>query len=119
MPISPVTMPRWKSVARVVGDLRLAIQPTTAAALDVCGFEIFTREWLAGLQQIRDAFGELHAGGPSLIDAGAGQNVGAAGAFTNARVSVAGKEGLAVAARFVSDFAPHERNVPPSRYRHK
>ena len=56
------------------------------------------REGLAGAEQFEDGFGELRAGGPGFVDAGAGEHVGGAGALADAGEAVAGEDGLAAAA---------------------
>jgi len=53
------------------------------------------------LVKFEDGFGELHPGGPGFIDAGAGEDVGAAGAFPNPGVAIANEKRLAATARFL------------------
>ena len=88
-----------KSVARVLGFARAALDPACAAAFFIGRGQVFLREGLAGAQQLEHRFAQLHAGGPGLVHAGAGEHVGRAGALADAREAVAGEERLAVLAR--------------------
>src|ERR1035437_9868615 len=93
-----------EAVARLLGDFALLLHPTGAPPRHVGGVEVFLGERLARLQQFRHRFGELDAGGPGFVDAAAGQHVGAAGAFADARVALAHQERLAAKARFLQRF---------------
>ncbi len=65
-----------EAIAGVLGLLRAALDPACAAARFIGGGEVFLREGLAGAQEFDDRFAQLHAGGPSLVDAGAGEHIG-------------------------------------------
>ena len=54
------------------------------------------------MEQFDDCFGELCAGRPGFVHARAGQDIRAAGAFADARVSVADEEWLTVRSGFLS-----------------
>ena len=65
-----------EAVARVLGFAGSVLDPACAAAFLVGRGEVFLGEGLAGAEQFEDRFAELHAGGPGLVDAGAGEHVG-------------------------------------------
>ena len=57
-------------------------------------------EGFPGFEQFDHAFREHRAGGPRFVDAGAGEDVGAAGTLANARIAIAGEARFAAAAGF-------------------
>ncbi len=65
-----------EAVARVLRFARSALDPACAASLFIGGGQILLREGLAGAQQLEHGFAQLHAGGPGLVHAGAGEHVG-------------------------------------------
>src|ERR1039458_5858383 len=91
-------------VARLLGNLALFLHPTGAPPRHVGSVEVFLGERLGRLEQFQHRFGELGAGGPRFIHSAAGQHVGAAGAFADARVTIARQERLAALARFLQRF---------------
>ena len=96
--------PPWNPLRAFCGLARSALHPACTAALFVGGREVFAREGLARAKQFEDRLAELDAGGPGLVDAGAGEHVGRAGALADAGEAVADEEGLAVLARFFERF---------------
>ena len=99
-----------ETVAGLFGDAAFLFHPTGAAAGDVGLLQILPGERLPLLVQFEDGFGQLRAGGPGLVDAGAGEDVGAAGAFADACVAIAarGRVRRGVPDSW-SDLAPQER----------
>src|SRR5208283_1386380 len=89
-----------KTVAGFFGDAAFGFHPARAAAFDVGFIEVLPGERLFGLEQFEDSFGELRAGGPGFVHAGAGEDVRGAAAFADARVAVAGEVRLTVLAGF-------------------
>ena len=89
-----------KTIARFLGHDRFLFHPACAAAFHVGFVEILFRERFLCLEQFEHGLGELCAGGPGFIHAGAGEHVRAAAAFADARVAVADEVRFAAAARF-------------------
>ena len=96
----PVDDAFLKTVAGFFGDAAFGFHPARAAAFDVGFIEVLLGERLFGLEQFEDGLGELRAGGPGFVHAGAGEDVRGAAAFADARVAVAGEVRLAVLAGF-------------------
>ena len=90
-----------KPVARIGSNPGFAVYPTGAAATHVSLFQILSRERQFLFEELDDSFGKLRARGPGFIHAGAGENIGAPGAFADSRVAVSHKERLATAPRFL------------------
>ena len=78
-----------KTVAGVLRLARAAFDRAGAAALFVGFGEVLLGKRQAGAEDVEDGFGQLHAGGPGLVDAGAGEHVGRAGALADAGIAVA------------------------------
>ena len=93
-----------EAVARIGGGERFALEPTGATTTDVGEFQIFFRERELIFEQIEYGFGKLRAGGPGLVDAGTGEDIGAAGTFADAGIAIAREKGFAVTARFLKRF---------------
>ena len=89
-----------KTVAGFFGDAAFGFHPACAAAFDVGFIEVLPGERLFGLEQFEDGLGELRAGGPGFVHAGAGEDVRGAAAFADARVAVADEVRLAALAGF-------------------
>src|SRR5208282_450618 len=89
-----------KTVARFFGGASFLFHPARAAALRVSRLEIFLRERFLRLEQFEHGFGQLRAGGPGFVHARSGEDVGAAAAFADARVAVAGEMWFAAPAGF-------------------
>ena len=93
-----------KAVAGVLGFTRAMLNPACAAAFLISGSEVFLGEGLAGAEQFHHCVGQLCAGGPGFVDAGAGKHVGRARALTDAGVAVSGQEGFSALAGLVERF---------------
>src|ERR1035441_6181281 len=89
-----------KAVPRLLGHAPFGLDPACAAALEVSLFEVLAGEGLLRLEQLEHAFGELSAGGPGFVHAGAGEDIGRAGALADARVAVADQVRFAPEPRF-------------------
>ena len=100
MPIMPRDDAALETVAGFFGDAGFRFHPARAAALHVGRFEVFLRERFLRLEQFEHGFGELRAGGPGFVHARAGEDVGAAAAFADARVAVADEMRFAAPAGF-------------------
>ena len=111
-----MTTPRWKPSRAFSATRPSCFHPACAAAGHVGALQVLACvNGLPALQQFEHAFGQLHAGGPGLVHAGAGEHVGAAGAFADARVAVAGEERLAAPAGFLQRLgAPRPQLRRPS-----
>src|ERR1035441_10289936 len=113
-----------KAVARFFGGASFLFHPTAAAALPVSRIEIFLGERFLRLEQFEHGLGELCAGGPGFVHARSGEDVGAAAAFADARIAVAGQMRFAAAAGFAErlraprpEFAALEK-MPEIRVQH-
>src|ERR1035437_7758188 len=93
-----------EAVARLLGDFALLFHPTGAPPRHVGGVEVLLGKGLARLEQFQHRIGELDACGPGLVHAAAGQYVGAARAFADARVALAREERLAALAGLLQRF---------------
>ncbi len=112
-------MPRWKPSRAFSAMRALFLHPTGAPARHVGGFQILLGERLA-CPEVTPAppRPSCDARGPRLVHAAAGQHVGAAGTFADARVAIARQERLAAHAGFLQRFrAPTAQlaalQVPP------
>jgi hypothetical protein len=111
----PANKAAMKAVARVLGFARAALDPACAARVFIGRGQILLGERLAGAQQLEHGLAQLHARGPGLVHAGAGEHVGRAGALADARKAVAVRNGSPCLPDSSSDFAPQERSVPSLR----
>ena len=93
-----------KSVASILRFSRADFDGTRASSDFIgCG-EIFFAKRFSFAQEFDNGFRQLNACHPGLVYAGTGKHVGAAGAFANAGIAVAGEERLAVPAGLLQGF---------------
>src|ERR1039457_7543607 len=90
-----------EAVAGLFGDASFRLHPARAAARHIALFQVGFGEGLARAAQLLHGFGKLDAGGPGFVHARTGEDVGAAGALADARVSIASQKRLAALPRLL------------------
>ena len=104
IPNRPGSNPKWNPLRELAATRDSLIDPTATTAADVCGLKIFASERTLLFEEFEDSFAELDAGGPSFVDAGAREDIGAARTLTDAGVAVACKKRFAMTTRLLQGF---------------